>query len=214
MLEIERTNERCIFLIENQGLSYYIIIPMVNRVKILMGIIENCTDDKIKNIPLLEDKVVVVPKVNEQVVNYMKVPQDSYDKVMGYFTSLINNVHGLLTYNKKEVDSVVIFNTTQEFLGFANYFVKRASGRVQLSDKDLFKKEVLQSVDVNMNVQSSTAVDIPVAYPNPNEDLFHEQETKGMTKKLTKKSEPGFVSYVLLGVVIAVASLIFLYMLL
>ena len=56
--------------------------------------------------------------------------------------------------------------------------------------------------------------DVPVAYPNPSEEFFQEQETKGMTKKLTKKSEPGFVSYVLLGVVIAVASLLFLYMLL
>lgn len=216
MVEVERTNERCIFLIENQNLRYYIIIPLIKQVTVVLGLIEGVNDQKVKDIPILNDKVVVVPVLNDNVMNYLKSPQQSYSQANNYFSVLINNIYGLLQHNQKQVDQIVLFNGDAQFNNFGNYFVNIARGRVKLSDSDLFKKEVYNNLSNEVVSQNVLNTDIPVninAYPGV--DINEEVQNKGKVRTLQKNShgEPGFVSYVLLGVVIAVMSLIFLYML-
>lgn len=218
MVEVARTSERCIFLIENNNLKYYIVIPMVNKnVKIVLGIIENVNNDSIKNIPNLSNEVVVVPVFNQGVINYLKEEQQSYTQAFNYFSSLINNSYGLLIHNKKEVDPTIMINNSADFSNFINSFVSKFSERVQKSDRDLLSSQNNYSYNNQDNSQNLVNNDIPVsmnAYPNV--DVSAETEvSKPMTKTLSRdnRGEPGFVSYVLLGVVIAVMSLIFLYML-
>ena len=78
MVEIERTSKRSIFLMTSQNLNYYIIVPLVKQVKIILGLIENIDDQKIKEIPTLNDKVIVVPVLNKQMIDYLKNNKDSF----------------------------------------------------------------------------------------------------------------------------------------
>ena len=91
MVEIERTSKRSIFLMTSQNLNYYIIVPLVKQVKIILGLIENIDDQKIKEIPTLNDKVIVVPVLNKQMIDYLKNNKDSFTSdSIKYFAGLIN----------------------------------------------------------------------------------------------------------------------------
>lgn len=199
MLEVERTDKRCIFLIENNNFKYYIVIPFAMQVKLLLGLIDNVNNENIKEIPVLEDKVVVVPVVDDKIVNYLRTPQQSYSQALEYFSGLINNSYGLLVHNKKLVDQVVLFNNDYNYQYFINYFVEKVPGRVKKTGKNLFKV----STEVSEEIINQIADDFK----------YNNAEVVRDDDKVVKKGEPGFVSYVLLGVVIAILSLIFLYML-
>lgn len=219
MVEIERTNERSTFLMTSQSLNYYIIVPLVKNVKILLGLMENIDNQKIKEIPTLNDKVVVVPVLNQQMIDYLKNTKDSYTgDSLKYFAGLINNVVGLLKHNGKEVDPVVLFNNNEQFNNFINYFASKIPNRIQISSQNLLKKELpsisLESdktTQITLNNNTADTMNYPKDDVYQMTENLQETQTKKLTK--TKKSEPGFVSYVLLGVLVAVMTLVLLYML-
>ena len=209
MLEVEKNSERCIFLIENCGLKYYIVIPRAAEVNLLLGLIDDVNEQKIKNVPILKDKAVVVPVVNERIINYLATPNQSYKDALVYFSSLINNSYTLLARNNIKVNPVVLFNNVERFGSFVEYFVGTASGRVQKTDVDLLVK--VEKDDSMLKVENDVPVNIPVDVPV---DVLGDNDFKDENlEQVQPKGEPGFVSYVLLGVVIAVLSLVFLYML-
>lgn len=219
MVEVERTKERSIFLMTSQNLSYYIIVPLMKQVKILLGLMENVDNTIIKEVPVLSDKVVVVPVLNQQMVDYLKSMGNSYTgDSLKYFIGLVNNVVGLLRHNGKEVEPVVIFNNSEHFKGFINYFVSKVPNRMQVSDKDLLKKEVVTNVLSNDVINQIPVASEPLTRSSYVKDDVYQMgeelqqtQTKGLVK--TRSREPGFVSYVLLGVLVAVMTLILLYML-
>ena len=215
MVEIERTRERCIFKTQN----CYIIVPMSNQVKILLNIMDGINNNNpnadgiIKELPLLNDKVVVVPILDQGILNYLANPQATYSsESVNYFSKLITNIKGSLVNSQKQVDNVSIINDNSKFASFNNYFALNASTvSIQKSNGDLLIKNTpsnnMTNVMPNPNIMAS---DIPLAYPQG----IEEEQGKGMVRELKPNhGEPGFVSYVLLGVVIAIMSLVFLYML-
>jgi len=204
----------CNFLSGNQKNKYVMVVPKTSsQVQVLLALMESREVNKVGEMPFLSDKAVVIPLLSDDVVKFLKT-SNSFDWAIRYLGGFFNNSMRNLAKMQKGVNQVFVLNNNTEFSDVNNAFVRSMpGGRLIISDTDLLKKqEVLTNVN-NVSYEAKM-VDVPVAYPNPSEDFFQEQETKGMTKKLTKKSEPGFVSYVLLGVVIAVASLVFLYMLL
>ena len=96
-----------------------------------------------------------------------------------------------------------------------NEYIKKYQGRVELYD--LFPKaSVNQSLEVNNSVESFKPAEVPfkdnnVLDNNSNQVMEPIIEDK---PNINNNKEPGFVSYVLLGVLVAVLSLVFLYMLL
>ena len=55
--EIERKGTRFTYLIKDNNIEFYLIIPNNNRISIVLNIIEAINNDKIKNIPEFMDKV-------------------------------------------------------------------------------------------------------------------------------------------------------------
>ena len=214
-LEIERTKTRFTYLIKDTNIEFYLIIPNNNRVSIVLNIMENVDNDKVKNIPDFMDKVLVIPVLNSNIINYLKTPMAAYNQADNYFSNLINISYKILTHNRITVDALVYMNNNSVFSNFNNYFVNKFNGRVAL---------------INLNIQNNVAA--PITPPNvpinqevpekkdlPQElDAIYNEEitlnSGDLPKNETNKKEPGFVSYVLLGVMIAILSLIFLYMLL
>ena len=221
--KIGETNEQYILqvnlLIKNQKYQYFMIVPKINSMlQILLCFRKNGISDY-ADFARLDNIAVVIPVLSDAMSNYMASQQtDGYMAGINYFYKILGNSALVLRDIQKGTNANVLVNNSEDYPNFIDSFVFDAKSRgrgitCKKTDTDLLKKEVVQSVVNQPSNFQDTSMDIPLAYPNPSEELFQE-ETKGMTKKLTKKSEPGFVSYVLLGVVIAVASLIFLYMIL
>ena len=76
-----------------------------------------------------------------------------------------------------------------------------------MSDTNYLIKEVVNNNIMNNNIPTNEPP-IKNEVPLVNPDDFNNESNK---TPVTKNSEPGFVSYVLLGVVIAVVSLVLLY---
>lgn len=205
---------RKIYLIKTQSYSYYIIIPIKQQVRVLLDIRENVSVDKIIETPVLNDMAVLVPVINEGIFNYLKAPQNSYSQGTDYFSAILSNASGLLRHNRKVVELVALFNNNDSISNFINYFVSNFPNVIQKSDRDLLRGEIVGSVVNNASMMNQGVVGADVPLVDPNAAVYNEPAKEVTNESTTNKNgEPGFVSYVLLGVVIAIVSLVFLYML-
>lgn len=198
--EIDRKENRFIYLIKDANIQFYLVIPKNNRVSMILYISDNVNNDNIKNIADFQDKVIVVPILNQNVIQYLKNFSTSYQQTDQYFSNLINAAYNILSHNNIIIDSKVYLNNNVLFGSFNNYFINRFNGRVEIINLNLSK------LDSNVN-------------DNPNLDVLDDINNGGIVKEDTNIvantiKEPGFVSYVLLGVLVAVLSLVFLYFIL
>lgn len=200
---ISKTEEQCIYLIEDTNLNFYLTIPNNKNLSIVLGLFSNITDEIIKSLPKQTDKALVVPVINNEILtraNQFEPTSFKYlDSVLSY---LINISYKLLTHNKIEVNSKILLNNHSSYENFNNKFIEKYQGRVELHNL-IQKQEPTPVVSPTINNIEETVAPIvteePVTSPNPTPQASH---------------EPGFVSYVLLGVLVAVISLVFLYLIL
>lgn len=223
---IYKTSEQYIFLIKENNLDFYLIIPNNKQISIVLGLFSDVNEEMIKNLSNESDKAIVVPVINEQILtsaNHLDTTSFKYlDSILSY---LINISYKILTGNKLSVNSKILINNNPLYENFNSKYLEKYNGRVELynltkkidTTKSIFTatEEVSQPVfkpveppfqnQTNNNSKDSIEEDIePILYDEPVITSSDMKDTK----------EPGFVSYVLLGVLIAVISLVFLYMIL
>lgn len=223
---IYKTSEQYIFLIKENNLDFYLIIPNNKQISIVLGLFSDVNEEMLKNLSNENDKAIVVPVINEQILtsaNHLDTTSFKYlDSILSY---LINISYKILTGNKLSVNSKILINNNPLYENFNSKYLEKYNGRVELynltkkidTTKSIFTatEEVSQPVfkpveppfqnQTNNNSKDSIEEDIePILYDEPVITSSDMKDTK----------EPGFVSYVLLGVLIAVISLVFLYMIL
>ena len=209
---IEKNSEQCIYLISESNFSFYFIIPNSKKVNIVLGIFSGINDEFLKKIPKQTDRAIVIPILNTQVLEQIKMdPVKGNEYLNNVLSFLINTSYNILTYNHMEVDSQIFLHQNTDFANFNQQFVSKYQGRVQLLDlfsnlstniqEDSLLKNETTPVSSSLNVDVEKATSIPV-----------EDDTLKSSGKLAEVREPGFVSYVLLGVLVAVVSLVFLYL--
>ena len=196
-----------------KNIEFYIIIPNNKQVSMVLNIMENINNDLVKNIPEFNDKVLVIPVLNSNVINYLKSNVSVFEQADNYFSNLINTAYKILTHNNLIVQQLVYINNNVLFSNFNNYFVNKFSGRVSLIELNLQPSSVIKKE----NVEVSSAMTQKQELGSELDNIYNEEivlkDDKSKKDNVNKK-EPGFVSYVLLGVIIAILSLVFLYMLL
>lgn len=221
--EIEKKQNRLIYLIKDTNIEFYLLIPNNNNVSITLNVMESIDNDTVKKITDVMDKVIVIPVLNSNIINYLTSELPAYNEADNYFSNLINMTYSILKHNGLNIDSKVYLNNNFKFYNFNNYFVKKFSGRVSLINLNLeIKEETKSNPFLDNNIFDETAnietVQNTVSNPATNDlsHIYNEEVTTTETIQQPKvlKREPGFVSYVLLGVVVAVLSLVFLYMIL
>ena len=208
---IVKNDRQCIYLIKETNLDFYLIIPRAQQVKIVLGIFNQVNDELIKSIPIQEDKAVVIPVIGEQIlgqVNDISSRSSQYlDQVLAY---LINTSYKILTYNHIGVETQVLLNYNSKFDNFHKHFLMSHQGRV--ASIELFPKS-----DVSNKITPIQEKIAPIENnshtleANIEKVIPTEVELEPNKEPLTETREPGFVSYVLLGVLVAVISLVFLY---
>ena len=209
---ILRTQEKCIYEIEEASLKFYLLIPNAKKVFLTICLLEEPTDMSIQKIVQEQNKVLVIPIIDQSVLAAVLSNQESAFQILDKSISgLINLSHQILVYNHMEVENVVYFSG-QAFSNFEAWFIQKYQGRVARTEVrlkvDEKPKEVIKdpaSIDNTMTLAASleqTEKVVPV----------DEVETTRGSSQEEKSRDLGFVSYVLLGVIVAVVSLVFLYL--
>lgn len=201
---ISKTNEQCTFLIKDTNIEFYLVIPNSRQLNILISLYKDVNDGMIAKLPVEQDKAIVVPVINNQILtnaNLLDVTSLKYlDGVLSY---LINTSYKILTYNHLEVSNKILLNNNPSLANFNKQYASNYQGRVELYTRPLPQSQApIQDIP-------------PVPQPNvPNDNVTPTTAPDEDQQDLMEKRDPGFVSYVLLGVLVAVISLVFLYLIL
>lgn len=208
---IEKKANQCIYFIKETNLSFYLIIPNSRQVKIVLGLFDEVNDEFVKNIPVQSDKTIVIPVIGGDILNQANIvgtPSHNYlNQVLSF---LINTSHKILTHNNISVDNQIYLNQSSKLDVFNQNFIAKYQGRVQAIN--IFpEKSIASPVSI---VEEPITKEEPTLSPNidnvlPTQSPIEEQEEP---LPQIETHEPGFVSYVLLGVLVAVISLVFLYL--
>lgn len=209
---ILKNQEKCIYEIEEGSLKFYMMIPNNSKVSLVISVIKDPTDISIQKIIQDKSNVLVIPKISNDILDKLSTKDDNiYNYLDKYISNLINLSHKILVYNHLNVLNVVNFNSA-DYKDFQDWFIKKYEGRVQyinlVYEEEQKVSPVLEDVkaiDNTMTLASSVEQSVM-----PTE--FSSEDISNNT--LEPQGSFGFVSYVLLGVVAAVATLIFLYLIL
>ena len=222
---ITDVNNRSIYLISNDKISFYVNMPSSKDVSIAINLVDNVNNinmgmnnvNAIKteisniydNLIDLNTIVFITPVLDNNLMEQIKLNNNEKifiytDKIISY---LINQTHGLLTEEDISVNNIIKLKNNLSYHEFNNWFVKKYNGRVELLninnqyEQQYSEKESINNSEIRLadEVLENTNTLSPIKESN---------------KEVNNTRDLGFVSYVLLGVVVAVISLVILYMLL
>lgn len=208
---ILKTQDKCIYEIEEKNLKFYLLIPNTKKVFLTICLMENPTDVSIQKIIQEPNKVLVIPMVESNILSSVSLNQEEAFRYLDqYISGLINLSHQILVYNHMEVENVVYFNSVL-FPNFEKWFIQKYQGRVasvkinyQSSEKISPVIQKPDTIDNTMTLAASISQSQSADVPLVDEEKVSEVQENS--------HDFGFVSYVLLGVIVAVVSLVFLYL--
>ena len=222
-----------IFLVSDEKIPFYISIPEEQNVSIVINLLDNPDEvntskanmaeipnkvTEINNKFVGEGIAVVTPIIDTQIMTGVKEntnPQyiSFLNQSIGY---IINKAYDCLKQNGKSLYQQIKLNNNETYRAFNEKFASMYPDRIELGkyDETITNTFVNQSnipvtpiAPDNQELANTTNIGLDEAYTEVNETPVEE-------KGKTKTKEPGFVSYVLLGVIVAILSLVGLYLLL
>ena len=210
--QVFRDQERCIYRIQESNMDFYMIIPNRNQLSLVLGLMNSVDDNKVSSISKMEDKVLIVPVLDEKVFVGIQQNQGVFFSYLDkYFSSLLNLSHRILTHNRLKLLDIIYFYSNVEYRNFRDWFIQKYQGRVQ-SIEISFVSMQQATVVPEVAVSSLEEQNILMESPQERESVPVVEMTNASEEVVpTPTKEPGFVSYVLLGVIVAVLSLVFLY---
>ena len=198
---VSKDEAKYVYWIKNNDDVFYLTIPVTRKASLVLNLLSNVDDNVIGTVKEEKDYIIVTPVLSYELVNGLKQNSaDAFGSVAESLARDINLSYKILTYNKIELNGVVQLNPNQEFAGFSNWFITKHNGKV-----------IFKEVNRQEEVVSSPLVEAPAeSVPQPVMEDVHENESA----PIVREKSLGFVSYVLLGVVVMIASLLFLYFIL
>lgn len=225
---VANINNKNVYLINNKSVPFYICLPSSGKASIVLNLVNdssgismdnNMTEltsrvSEVYNKFNFADVAVVMPILDSNLLEQLKLNNDEkvfeyMDNIMGF---LINSAYNFLTSNNLEVDNKIKLNANDAYHAFNDWFVLKYDGRVELVD---YYNAPVNKFD-NTATMAPVLDDVKSAIANDVLDNTSDinVQSAGNSNSSVSSREPGFVSYVLLGVIVAVISLIILYALL
>ena len=96
---VEKSERRFIYLIKDNNIEFYLIIPNNKNVSMVLNIIEDVNKEKVKKIIEFNDKVLVIPVLNSNIIAYLKTVSSNFNQADNYFSNLINLTYNILKHN-------------------------------------------------------------------------------------------------------------------
>ncbi len=223
MLEL---NKHDIYLLSDNNIAFYIGIPKVtefNSVNISIDLKDNFdkininkndivyVKDELANIYQdidSENITLITPIFYNDILQRIKTePKEglfSYlDKCLSY---IINNAHKVLVENNIQVNSKIVIVKNDKFANFINWFSARYSSRVDTKQYSELLGDFTSIIPV---VNTDNIISVPTEKVSADNN-----SVSGVQTNLKESHSTGFISYVLLGVIGIVITLVILYMLL
>lgn len=223
MLEL---NKHDIYLLSDNNIAFYISIPKVmefNSVNISIDLKDNFdkinvskndivyVKDELANIYQdidSENITLITPIFYNDILERIKKESTeglfSYlDKCLSY---IINNAYKVLVERNIQVNSKIVIVKNDKFFNFINWFSSRYSSRVDTMQYSELLGDFTSIIPV---VNTDNIISVPTEKIN-NDNNFD----SGIETNLKESYSTGFISYVLLGALGIVITLVILYKLL
>lgn len=215
---VEKSATRYIYRIKEANTEFFISIPANNQIKLTLVFTENITEEKIINYPSFQGKALIIPILgNKALEGLITNTEEVYAKMDQYLSFLINTAYKILTYNKIKIENQILLNANPKYQQFISWFITKYQGRIILTDLELESKPIMSASSkdpiTGPTFQNTESPKIPES-PIENVNIEEEPLIPNTKEPQLDTKEPGFVSYVLLGVLVAVISLVFLYLIL
>lgn len=211
---ILRTQDRCIYEIEDNALKFYLMIPNSKEVFLTIGLFGEVTDESIQNIIQDKDRVIVIPVIPQNILLSLEENgEENFSYLDKTLSHLINLSHQILVYNHIDVLECVYFGS-DSFPKFLNWFIQKYQGRVKLTNFQYASVYTAKPIPSDEQSSFDHTMTLSAAQEIQSDATIKEDEVVLDDHSLEEKTSGslGFVSYVLLGVVAAVVSLVFLYL--
>lgn len=219
---VTTVNNSNIYLINDQNISYYLSIPNNNeKLNISINIYDNINNDNISNVlsKINRNNLCIISPIfsSEILKEIVNNNQNMFINIDKYISYLINVVYNILKSNNKIVDSKIVLINYNTYSGFNSWFTDRYKERVNSINLDDNSTE-FKPTDIT-NIFKKEELGIPVVDTlSENRASNVLEDTQSIVTNSGNESKPenkdmGFISYVLLGVVVAVTSLLLLYLL-
>jgi len=210
-----------IYLLSDNNISFYISIPKIKEfsaVNISIDLKDNFNKLNINENDMIyvkdelsaiykeidyENITLVIPIFHNDILNRIKTnPTEGLynylDKCISY---IINNAYKTLVSFNVSVNSKIVIVENEKFKGFIDWFSKRYSSRI---DTKQYSELIGEFTSV-----------IPVISTNDIANITQKQKEQAEGNiPVKEKTSSGFISYVLLGAICIVVTLIILYKLL
>lgn len=169
---------------------------------------------------------LILPVFYDDILNRIKVVEDlelyqRLDKYLGY---IFNSAYLFLTRNNIKVNNSIYVINNDSFNRFTNWFVNRYSNRIEYKTIVALVKEngtytsynVIETPTINFVVgkDKEPTIDKTVELEAETFDNLAKKVAKGeeITPGVREASSGGFVSYILLGIITFVVSIVLLYL--
>lgn len=168
---------------------------------------------------------LILPVFNDDILSRIITVDDMeiYQKIDNSLANIFNNAYSLLTKNNIKVNNNIYVINNDSFKKFTNWYVSRYNNRIEyktilelIKQSDNFNSyNVLETPSINFVVSKN---DEPTIEKTAEIELqtfdsfVREQFDEKLKKEIDRKeSSGGFVSYILLGVVTFIVSLVLLW---
>ena len=171
---------------------------------------------------------LILPVFYDDVLNRIRVVDDMeiYQKLDRYLGYIFNTAYAFLTKNNIKVNNSIYVINNDSFNKFTNWFVARYNNRIEYKTiLDLVKENgtysnynVIETPNINFVVgkDEEPTIDKTVEMKLETFDSFARDvmptDSGKKTVKNRKDTSSGFVSYILLGVITFVVSIVLLYL--
>lgn len=225
-------NNQNVYLINDEKVPYYISVPNEKTATIVINLPDNpdkinTAKNSLTEIPNIikemysklsrEGSAIITPVIDSKIMEQVKLNTDPkcvsfLNQAIGY---IINKAYSTLKQNGKEIFKNIKLNDNVTYKIFNNRFQSLYNDRIELVKYDNNVTNINTPQTNIPNIQNIQNEEPTIANTTtiPLDDAYKELEVENPKVK-TRTKEPGFVSYVLLGVIVAVLSLIGLYLLL
>ena len=172
---------------------------------------------------------LVLPIFYDGILDRIRTVEDLvlYQRLDGYLGNIFNNAYAFLTKNNIKVNSNIYIINNDSFKTFTNWFVSRYNNRIEyktilelVKQSDHFNSyDMVETPSINFVVGKNEepkldkTVEIETeTFNSMTRDIIDEEPKKKDTFQSNKKNNAGFVSYILLGVVSFVVSMLLLFL--
>ena len=236
-------NKHNIYYVSNSSYGFYILVPFkdYNQTNISIRLKSNYQNyDLNKNsLDVVTSELInyykdldnynitlILPVFYDDILTRVITVNDLelYQKLDCYLGDIINNAYNIITKNNIKVNNNIYVINNDSFRGFTNWFVSRYNNRIEYktllelikSDGNFNQYNIMETPNINFvigkneepNIEKTVEIELETF-----SNIVKDSEKNEKKNPPKKEDNGGYVSYVLLGVIVFAISLLVLFLL-